>query len=362
MKLPLSSSSSSSKPAFLLDDQEFDLQDVPSEDTSIDPENQPGTTSMSATSSSFFTAKKPFPTDFGTQASSGFFGLNLDIIWAGIAFGCLLGVAMFWFQGAQPTLLRGYTKSTLNQLTTLEGRNTGQVNALIQSYNTMSERSLYNAFTLCAEDQLYQTQSDDIAFLENQQRALLPASNVSSVEPYNGFYIQSFVDQYKSVFELYSSKNQEYADYITDAKTLPFYLQYRNIWIQSCVDIRDSQGDVGAVQAACTTLQTATDEYTQNESVVKPQLWAEALPIISQGIQKCQQYSAGQNFGRWQLDWLSSYDVLMTVQPDFTQRSEQLAADGEEFSAQADAARQAIEKEFNQKENGGSVYFMNISL
>jgi len=303
-----------------------------------------------------------FPTDFGKKNHSDtFFGLNLDILWAGIAIGCLLGLAMFWFQGFSPSMLSGFTHNTIENLDQIEKKNTGQINAIIQSYNLISEKSLYNNLNICNLDQKYISKNDDITFLDGKEIALLPASNLQKVPSMNGFYLQTYRDLQKPLYSQYSAYNLDNKTLVQDAKSYPFYLEYRNTWIESCVNIRNSQGNAAQIKNTCLDLQTKTDAYNTNQELKKPEIWKEALPIIQKGVETCNQYSTQQNFGRWQLQWLSQYDLLMSIQPNFSVKSEELKQQAEKFSQETSLVKDKVLQDYNQKKSTmGSVYLLNF--
>jgi len=296
---------------------------------------------------------------------SSFFGLNVDILLGGIAIGCILGVCVFWFQGVQPSLLTGFTNKAVEQADKLAIRNTDQVNSVIQVYNTISQHTAYNSLALCNQDQLYTQKTSDLALIDSKETALLPANSLSKISAFNGFYINSVKTSYQPIYTSYTEKNQAYKKNIVESRAYPFYLEYRNQWIETCAAINQSQGNTDQIKQSCTTLRTKTEEYKNNTNIIKPSIWEQSLPLVDKGLAVCavaeqSNSSSLPGFGRWQLDWVSAYDLLMSVQPDFTSESEKFKTDAANFSASVQAFRESTLSTYNSKKGVNAWYFMNF--
>lgn len=333
-----------------------------------------------------FMNSKIYSQDFQKSKKTGIFrSINTDIIFAGIAFGLILGAILFYFNGLQPLVLNRYTDQSKIQVTELQNKYNGQTQAFFNLQNGLFQKvKSYNPSDSCGSGQIADLQSLPTNTLDQIKAQALPDPTLVSLDRYGAFYSKKTEDIYDKTYEQYENSLKSYNQFYQEIKNIPSFLDYRNLWINTCLDIVSSGGELTKLQAAC---QANTDKLADFSNTDKATFWSDLDKELAKSTAKCKEvldYKATPtftkcpknsktctptaiepvypNFGKWQLEWLKPVDNLLL----FEIKDEGLANLGtinSQFNAYSKESLNKIEDYRDSKDSFFSkVYLLDIKL
>lgn len=243
--------------------------------------------------------------------------LNIDIIWSGIAFGCLLGTVYFLFGGLQPLVLKNYISSSKSNIDSIGVSFVSQVNILSTAQTSIIQNTSYNILSDCTAEQKYLKLEQDIAQIDLAERSLFPNQEFKSVPKFNQLSETEVREEYSNFYQYYSqSLNNLKNSVLEDIRYLPRYTAYRNNWIDSCIVVADVNSSKQQVIESCNQLALSTDEFLQNQG--SNGIWSDVKKPIEANLSLCSQLESGQggNFIDWKLKWLSGYGEITSFIPN----------------------------------------------
>jgi hypothetical protein len=284
--------------------------------------------------------------------------LNADIIWSGVAVGCLLGTVYFLFGGLQPLVLQNYIANAKQSIDDLGQAYIGQVNALSSAQTTIVQNTSYNILADCSEEQKYQTLEEGITKVELADRSLFPNQNYRTVNKFNGFGETEVREKYETFFDYYSNSLQNLRQTaLEDIRDLPTYAQYRNLWIDGCILITKSGTNSSQVKEYCQDLQKQTEEYLQNQP---PNFWEQVQTPVEDGLKLCQKSVDNQtgDFLDWKLSWLSSYGQLTSFTPNIQQNLDRINSAIQDMQAESKKYKKDLDAIYERKTNLTGIWYL----
>lgn len=251
---------------------------------------------------------------------------NNEIILPAIAIGCILGVLLFYFQGLQPLILKNYADSTSKQIIELKERYTNQVGSVSNLQKEMDTYFVDFSDKVCSQQETYKTKKDDLEKIDRLKLSLVPDASYKKLPSSGVFYSTEIQEIYQNFFTSYVNGLQEWSKLSDMIGTVPNFLDYRNIWVETCQKIEASNGNVAEVKAACENLINLSKNF---ESIKNTQFGQQIASGSAQSIDSCNEALKLKsrlipNYGKWRLDWLTGYDRIVQARPVWTDMNESL--------------------------------------
>jgi len=277
------------------------------------------------------------------------FSIDTDIIWISVAFGCVIGVILFYFQGLQPLILNNYTIEATNQIEDLNIDFREKGKQLISTQNDLYQNSLYNPLIACSQNQNYtefQSDSEKIAVLEN---SLNPNAELKNLPDYKFFSETETKNVYTEIYQIYLKNTSQLEEVFQEVEEVPNFLNYRNNWIETC-EIINNPEDIQEVKLTCANLLEETRIYREPE----PRTWNLIENAATDALDGCQEVDTLSNisdeeYSRWKIKWNTSYDEVMKVNLKFDDDVETINKMAENFSQTSIEAINRIDKIYNDK-------------
>ncbi len=241
--------------------------------------------------------------------------INNDIIWFGIAVGCIIGVIYFVFGGLQPLILRNYINNAKQNINEVGQTFVNQVNGLSILQENVVKNTTYNLLADCSEAQKYTTLVQDLQNLENVERSLFANPKFKEIPKFKGFGERSIRLEYAQFFDYYTVSLENLKNTVLeDSKDLILFANYRNFLIEGCMMISKDSSRTQRIIDFCVELPNKSKEYHTNHN---PSFWSDLQPLIEENQSICNRIVEGRvNFLEWQISWLSSYGKLTAFVPN----------------------------------------------
>jgi hypothetical protein len=253
---------------------------------------------------------------------------NLDIILSAIAFGCILGVILFYFQGLQPLILRNYSENASKKVVQLKEKYTSQIGPVILAKQNLSVAFENDADKICSEQNLYEGKLADQEKNDRLKLSLVPDSTLKNIDNSGPFYNSEIQQVYQKFFNQYVEALSTWSKGVSNLNELPNFLEYRNLWIITCQKIESSNADLALLKEACTNFNNGLVKY---ESLKNSQFWEQIAKGVEESAVKCNEVINSTsrlktfgNFGKWKLDWLNGFDRVLAVRPIWNEVNEDL--------------------------------------
>jgi len=335
-----------------------------------------------------FMNSKIYNQDFQKKSKKAgiFSGINTDIIFAGIAFGLILGAVLFFFNGLQPLILDRYTDESKAQTTQLQNKYNQQTQTFFNLQNSVFQKvQSYNPSDSCGIGQLADLQSLPTNSLDQLKAQALPDPSLASLNRYGAFYSQKVESLYDKTYDQYETSLKSYNSFYQEIKNVPSFLDYRNQWINTCQEITASAGAVTKLQTAC---QTNIDKLADFSTLDKPAYWTNLETELLKSTAKCKEVidykttttttqcprnsrvrctpvtteAIYPNFGKWQLEWLKPVDNLLQFEISDDSITN-LSTINSQFNAYSQETNNKIEENLSSRDNLFSkFYFLDIKL
>ncbi len=244
---------------------------------------------------------------------------NFDIILSSIAFGCILGVLLFYFQGLQPLILRNYSENASKKVVQLKEKYTSQISPVLAASQSLNAAFENDADKICSEQKLYENKQVDQEKNDRLKLGLVPDSSFKNLSNSGPFFNSEIQQTYQKFFGEYVSALEVWSDSTSNLNTLPNFLEYRNLWISTCQKIETSNGDLALLKEACSNFTTGVAKY---ESLKTSQFWEQISKGVEESLGKCNEVTSSNskakilvNFGKWKLDWLNGFDRVLAARP-----------------------------------------------
>ena len=198
-------------------------------------------------------AEKPKKRIWRSKKSKRKNGFNFDILLAGIALGCVLGSVLFYFQGLQPLILDNIITLNNTQADELYDDFINKTTSMSQLSQTLDTAYSRSENEVCTGDISYTNRESDLATLDQLERQLIPNLNVRDPLPFNSFEDQDVFDLYNNVYSEYTTILDTYSEISASFRESVAFLEYRNIWIETCGDLLSNQTDAFLTEEEITT-------------------------------------------------------------------------------------------------------------
>jgi len=251
---------------------------------------------------------------------------NNDIILPAIAIGCILGVLLFYFQGLQPLILKNYSDTTSKKVIELKERYTNQVGSVSILQSEMDTYFVDFSDKVCSQQETYKTKSEDLEKIDRLKLSLVPDASYKKLPTAGVFYSIEIQDIYQEFFKSYVNSLQEWSKLTDMVGTVPNFLDYRNLWVETCQKIEASNGNTTEVKAACENLISLSKNF---ENIKNTQFGKQISIGTAQSLDSCNEALKIKsrimpNYGKWRLDWLTGYDRIVQARPVWTEMNDSL--------------------------------------
>jgi hypothetical protein len=268
--------------------------------------------------------------DYKKQKNQGI--INSDFVYIGIAFACLLGVLLFYFQGLQPLILKNYINTASQNLVEIRE----SFNSIIGSINNL-QAEFFSEFTSivpgqsCLEAPKYEKSVDQTERLSRISVGLLPDSRLSQIEANFKFYSSEADQIYSEFWNDYTTQLSNLNIEASGLKLMPPYLNYINSVLESCKSIEELSVYNQSVNQICDNLKTSFERY--NAESEKPFFWDQVSNLNQNLLNNCQNTPRNSStYFNWKINWLSDYEALRQFTPTFSALSEKLLGISEDFN------------------------------
>jgi hypothetical protein len=251
---------------------------------------------------------------------------NNEIILPAIAIGCILGVLLFYFQGLQPLILKNYADASSKKIVELKERYTNQVSTISNMQKELDTYFIDFSDKVCSEQETYKTKKEDLEKIDRLKLSLVPDATYKKLPTSGVFYSSEIQEIYQNFFTGYVNGLQEWSKLSDMIGTVPNFLDYRNLWVETCQKIEASDGNVAEVKAACENLINLSKNF---EGIKNTQFGQQIASGSAQSIDSCNEALKLKsriipNYGKWRLDWLTGYDRIVQARPVWTDMNEAL--------------------------------------
>lgn len=246
--------------------------------------------------------------------------LTSDILWFSVAFACLLATILFYFQVLQPLVLQKYIDNAQAQIIESNQKFISQVNQLTTLQQNITNNLRTATGDPCTEEAKYTQSEKDQKNLQGLKDSLSIDSKLNNLP---NFYIYSDQETkriYSSFISDYNTSLNDLKPVVDQTKQSIDLADYKNTWIDSCISINNSKGDIKELQAICQNISNKANFYNKIGSKAIVDLLAKPLEDSNN---LCKEILASKSvyysqFGNFQLKWLSIFDIVngLSITPD----------------------------------------------
>jgi len=285
--------------------------------------------------------------------------LHSDIVWFSVAFGCVLGVILFYFQGLQPLLLRYHIIETKEDLITLQETYVSQMNTVRGLDSRFNEGFRYSPIVLCSEQERYTNFTEDANEVDRIQVALLNAPKPNNLT--SNVSLEEVRSEYNQVYDLYSQQMETVRGIADGFVGIPSYLNYINAWIDSCELLEESDGLNSDVAQACRNIEQS---YAAFQAASQPFFWEDVRQRHEVGLAVCSGLGeipdSGflRGFNTFKLEWLSNYSSIRQYIPDFFTQLEPLNDMTYDFGVQFERTDQELISILDSRRSFGGMWYL----
>jgi hypothetical protein len=235
-----------------------------------------------------------------------------DILWFSVAIACLSATILFYFQVLQPLILREYIETAKAQVIESNQKFTNKFNQINATQQNIIAHLGIQATESCSEEARYDQSIKDLKDIEGLKNLLsVDATNKNL----NKFYIFSDTEVsqiYNDFGGKYTDSLKQFQPILAQLKIAIDFADYKNIWVDNCINIKNSNGNTKELQAVCDDISIKSANYFKNSpTVLTTPLSAnvENVKSLCQDVlfSKAQTYSG---FGLFQLNWLNEFDSV----------------------------------------------------
>ena len=244
---------------------------------------------------------------------------NFDIILSAVAFGCILGVFLFYFQGLQPLILRNYAENSSKKIVQVKEKYVSQITPIIAAQESITLSFENDSSKVCSQQTLYENKLADQEKNDRLKLGLVPDSKLKNLSNSGPFFNSEIQKTYQKFFNEYIEALNFWSTEYSNINSYPNFLEYRNVWITTCQQIEESKGDLALLKEACTNFNKGLSNY---ESIKSGNFWEQISKGVEESIAKCNEVTSSpsrlknlSNFGSWKLDWLNGFDRVLAVRP-----------------------------------------------
>ncbi|MEI6728278.1 MAG: hypothetical protein WCK98_01415 [bacterium] len=251
-----------------------------------------------------------------------------DIVWQAIAGALVLAVALFYFQGLQPTLIRSLAIRSKSQVQDLADRYNEQSKDFFTSQNIILGRFSYQPELLCSQIPLYDQTASDTDNVNRLRIGMFADPKYKKLDNSSNFSDNQITSEYTSVYSSYSFKLKTYQQRADDLLEYVRFLEYKNSWIKSCTLVEQNGSNLAAVQDTCNSILNVNDTFAEDKT--KLTFWKDIEPSVNNIVASCQSLNKN-NLKDFQKTWFVSFDRISQVKPETTITDQDLLNINDQF-------------------------------
>ncbi len=317
---------------------------------------------------------------------------NFDIVWRAIAISLAIGVVVFYFIGLQPIILKSYVNFATQKTSKLQKKFDEQSQKLNDvAYAIFETDTDFDPLEPCSESQKVDLETDEFKTFNSFATSLLPDQNLKDLGNYSVFADGKIKEIYKDLYQNYeNSLANQHESYEKSSEFVKF-LDYRNVWIDSCESFQQTKGSLQESVKICQSL-TANETKLSNfdfynnsikETVKKSndkcaELTNYAIPSVTTSTTKNSASTATTkiaapikntqpliypNYNKWLADWFTGFQNLMNYKFDFSSILDSASKVKLDFDkTTSDTKAKLIEYEESKDSLLNKWYFLEIKL
>lgn len=279
------------------------------------------------------------------------FNLILKII----AFGCLLAVLLFYFQGLQPLILSQVTQKNQEKIIKLSQIFQSQVGSYFEITQDLNAKIQPDSDQKCTQNYTDSEMSKDSQKIEDLINNKLKISkNMENAEKYWNFnsseiekeYLQT-LSRYQQSLEIYRKKSDYLVDYL-------YFLLQRNSWQEICQNIKKTDS-LNKFEEICGDWKNLNEKYKIRR---KSEFFGNIETVITSFDTNCNELN-NTNPSKWRENWLEKYTILIKILPN--NDNSRLYQMNEQTLTEFQTRSRNIWTIYQQKTSGiSSLYFLNL--
>lgn len=251
-----------------------------------------------------------------------------DIVWQAIAGALVIAVALFYFQGLQPTLIRSLGIRTKSQIQDLADRYNEQSKDFFTSQNIILGRFNYQPELLCSQIPLYDQSAIDYENVNRLRIGMFADPKYKKLDNSSNFSDNEITSQYNSLYSNYSIKLKNYQQRADDLLEYTRFLEFKNVWIKACGVVEQNGSNLQLIQETCNNLLNANDTFADDK--VKLNFWKDIEPSVNNVVASCQGLN-NISLKDFQKSWFISFDKVSQIKPDTISLDQELLTLNDQF-------------------------------